>query len=383
MRNQKNDELLVMRGGLFGLLSLFCAMVGTCDILPRGLNPADIGQPPQRAKMKGTDEQLYGPYKGQSLKELWRVRDGFFKSGTVPTGSNEVQRLWQWYRAIDKADPAFGGKTPIEFYGKVMDQYGNPVPSATVNLCWGKGTNLLMQTLQDGSFIFSGATGAGLDIRLYRNGYDAGRQSYAYFHYANFFDEKFHLPNPTNPVVFRLQKLENPEPMYVRSTSLALDVTNTVVWVDVCTGEKGASGDIGFSLVRDEFPGKRSSGYTLNILTQAGGGVVITNEEFMFHAPESGYSPQKAIPHRPSGSNDQRFDPCMELQLYLKTADAKYAAIEVAAGQFMKPEAYVRLVTHFNPSGSRNLEMGPVRLDTEKAKALRAAGEKNKDTDKP
>jgi hypothetical protein len=383
MRNQKNDALMVMSGGLFGWLSLFCAMVGTCDTLPNGLNPADIGQPPQRAKMKGTDEQLYGPYKGKSLKELWRARDGFFKSGTVPTSSNELQRLLQWYWAIEKADPAFRSKTPIEFYGKAMDQYGNPVPSATVKLYWGKGTNLMMQTQQDGSFILSGATGAGLDVRLYKDGYDEGLQSYGSFDYINFFEVKFHLPNPTNPVIFRLQKLENPEPMYVSSTSLKLDVTNTVVWVDVCTGEKGATGDIGFSIVRDEFPGKQETGYTLNVLTQPGGGVVITNEEFMFHAPESGYSPQKTIPHRPSGPNDHSFQPSMEFKLYLKTADAKYAAIKVEVGQYQRPAAYVDLVMCFNPSGSRNLELGPVRLDTQKTKALRAASEKKKDTGKP
>jgi len=212
MRNQKNDALMVMPGGLFGLLSLFCAAVGTCDILPCGLNPSDIGQPPQRVKLKGTDEQLYGPYTGKSLTALWRARDGFFKDGRTPTGSNEVQRLRQWYQAMDNADPAFGSKTPIEFYGKVMDQYGNPVSSATVKLYWGKGTNLLMQTLQDGSFIFSGATGAGLDVRIYKNGYTKGSQSYGSFEYANFFDAKFHLPNPAHPVIFRLQKLENPKP---------------------------------------------------------------------------------------------------------------------------------------------------------------------------
>jgi hypothetical protein len=330
--------------------------------------------------MKGTDEQLYGPYKGMSLKELWRARDEFFKSGTVPTSSNEVQRLWQWYRSIDKADPAFGGKTPIEFYGKAVDQYGNPVPSARVDLYWGKGTNLVMQTQQDGSFVFSGVTGAGLDVRIYKNSYSARSQSYGSFEYANFFDAKFHLPNPAHPVIFRLQKLENPEPMYVSSTSLKLDVTNTVVWVDFGTGEKGATGDIGFSVVRDEFPGKQETGYTLNILTQPGGGVVITNEEFMFHAPESGYSLQKTIPHRPSGPNDHSFQPSMEFKLYLKTADAKYAAIKVEVGQYQRPAAYVDLVMCFNPSGSRNLELGPIRLDTQKAKALRAASEKNKDT---
>ena len=375
MKRSSNDVTMMLRGGLFGLL-LFSSMAVNSVVLADELHPPAIGRTPQRAKSKWTDDQLYGPYKGKSLKSLWSARDEFFKSGRVPTDSNEVQRLWQWHRAMDNADPAFGSKMPIEFYGKAVDQYGKPVPSATVDMYWGKGTNQIMQTLLDGSFVLSGVTGSSLSVHIYKNGYDTGRQSYGAYNYADFFDHYFHLPNPTNPVIFRLQKLENPEPMYVWSGSAKLDVTGTVVWIDVGTGEKGASGDIGFSVVRDVFPGGLTTGYTLDVLTPPAGGVVITNEEFMFNAPESGYSSRETIQHRPSGLNDQRFDPNMKFKLYLKTTDAKYAAIEVVAAQRKVPEAYMQLVIMFNPSGSRNLEIGPIRLDPKKAKALRGTAKK-------
>jgi hypothetical protein len=37
---------------------------------------------------------------------------------------------------MTRRDPDFEWRTPIEFYGKVLDQYGEAVGWATVNLQW-------------------------------------------------------------------------------------------------------------------------------------------------------------------------------------------------------------------------------------------------------
>lgn len=351
------------------LLALFCAKMVSVTMLAEERCPIGAHRLPQRAKTNWTDDQLYGPYKGMSAKELWRERDAFFKSGKVPTDSNEVQRLWQWHRAMDNADPAFGIKVPIEFYGKVIDQYGKPVPAATVDLSWGQGTNRLMKTLADGTFSFGGVKGPALGVTVLKEGYLENKVRTKHFNYADFFAIDFHLPNPAKPVLFRLQKLENPEPMYVWTPSVQMDVKGSVIWFDAGTGKQVEAGDIGFSVVRDDYPGKRESGYVLNLVTPPGGGVVVTNEEYMFLAPETGYRSAVVIPHRPTGSDDQAYHPTMEITFYLRTPDARYAAVETTVIQRNAPAARVDCIFYFNPSGSRNLELGVHnRLDPAKVK---------------
>lgn len=164
--------LIAVNITLFGRLLSLLIMFGTDHLL--SANPANtsgFSDPPERVKLKGTDEELYGPYKRKSLKELWDIRKEFFKSGHVPTDPETVKRLWQWYRTMDEKDPAFKSKTPIQFYGKVIDQYGEPISSAAVDMSWGKGTNYLAQTLSNGYFSLSGVTGSSLSVFVKKEGY--------------------------------------------------------------------------------------------------------------------------------------------------------------------------------------------------------------------
>lgn len=363
-----------MKRPLYGVSVMVIFLLATVRLLSAyEVTWPTFGKSPERTKSKLADEERYGPYKDKPLEELWNIRKEFFKSGRVPIEAKEIKRLQQLYRAMDEKDPTFRSKTPIEFYGRVTDQYGKPVFGAVVDMMWGKGTNCVISTPDSGEFKFSGQTGKSLDVYVHKPGYVVCRDSRKVFQYSDFFDPHFHLPNPTNPVLFRLQKLEGPEPMYVCSLRPKIDVAGTAVWVDVSSGKKGETGDVGFSVVRDSIVAEETPGYTLSILTPSGGGVIVTNEEFMFHAPVTGYSARIQVRQGPSGPNDPIGQSPTELKLYLKTVDNKYAAIEVNVGQFARPEAWVDLVICFNPSGSRNLEMGPVRLDARQVKALRGA----------
>ena len=59
-----------------------------------------------------------------------------FKSTNYPPQTAEEKAQWEWWDAMDKADPDFQWKMPIEFYGKVVDQFGEPVVGATVDFVW-------------------------------------------------------------------------------------------------------------------------------------------------------------------------------------------------------------------------------------------------------
>ncbi|MEJ0089789.1 MAG: hypothetical protein WDM80_08610 [Limisphaerales bacterium] len=67
-------------------------------------------------------------YKG-GLKSVY-----LFKSTNYPPQTAGEKAMWEWWDAMDKADPQFQWKMPIEFYGKVVDQFGEPVPEAMAEL---------------------------------------------------------------------------------------------------------------------------------------------------------------------------------------------------------------------------------------------------------
>jgi DDE superfamily endonuclease len=47
-----------------------------------------------------------------------------------------VDPRWAKRRRLLKEDPQYEWKTPIEFYGKVLDEHGNPVVGATADISW-------------------------------------------------------------------------------------------------------------------------------------------------------------------------------------------------------------------------------------------------------
>ena len=56
-----------------------------------------------------------------------------FKSTNYPPQTIEEQAMWEWYDAMEKADESWQWKMPIEFYGKVIDQFSNPVVGAELS----------------------------------------------------------------------------------------------------------------------------------------------------------------------------------------------------------------------------------------------------------
>ena len=63
-------------------------------------------------------------------------RPRLFKSTNYPPQTAEEKAQWDWWRAMRKTDPSFEWKMPIEFYGKVIDQFSNGVEGASVVLAW-------------------------------------------------------------------------------------------------------------------------------------------------------------------------------------------------------------------------------------------------------
>ncbi|HSP43191.1 MAG TPA: carboxypeptidase-like regulatory domain-containing protein, partial [Luteolibacter sp.] len=228
-----------------------------------------------------TIERL-GPYAGLSAHELWKLRPPMRKSEVYPPKTAAQFAMWQWWRAMRQADGNFEHKTPIEFYGKVVDQNNQPIGGATVNLQWsiiGGTDNRTLKTESDGRFSITGIQGKGISVYAFKSRYLTGLRGKGSYEYAGFYEHNFHVPDPNNPVVFQLWKLGESEPMYKWIASVDLSVDGKPTSVDIKTGRISSAGELSFSVMRDEQPGSRQSGYTLTVRAANGGGIATSSDE--------------------------------------------------------------------------------------------------------
>jgi hypothetical protein len=282
-----------------------------------------------------------------------------FKSTNYPPQTAEEKAQWEWWDAMDKADPDFQWKMPIEFYGKVVDQSDQPVAGAEVELNW---TTVIgpipdpkksIFTGPDGRFEVSGIQGKRLWIAVNKQGYLYSTNSVASFEYAAFFNDNFHVPNPNNPVLFHLHKLMGAEPMYQFEVDKGIAFGGPPVVLDVASGKLTASGDFAFSL-RLDGRSETEPDYTLLLQAQNNAGFILTNERFPFNAPENGYQTEMTIHQR---ATDTNYSNRQTFHFYAKTRDGKYGVVwfEVNVPR-VGDTASCNATIRYNPSGSRNLE---------------------------
>lgn len=272
-----------------------------------------------------------------------------------PTNPDE-KALWDWWFYMDKHDPDFQWRTPISFYGRIIDQHSLPVVGATVKVVWsaiGKTPEQHLVTDAEGRFEISGVNGKGISVTVGAVGYTGGTTSNRSFEYSAFYEPHYHVPDKSKPVLFQLWKLEGAEPMYFWNKLKKMTVDGQKVWFDTQMGTFGASGDVAFSTKRGTSYAPRQFDWSLVIEAAPGGGIALRNEELMFEAPEGGY--QQSWTHDIAGKGES-YTISKTVKFYLKTADGKYAAMQADIGHMTIPEAEVSLSAYFNPSGSRNLQ---------------------------
>ena len=107
-------------------------------------------------------------------------------------------------------------RTPIEFYGKVVDEDTNPVANASVHFVWtdlSKNGTSEKDTAsdQDGVFSLSNTNGKNLIVQVSKNGYYSYQPFGAAFNYAG--ENQNFVPDAANPVIFRLKKKGVTEPL--------------------------------------------------------------------------------------------------------------------------------------------------------------------------
>ncbi|MEY3480790.1 MAG: hypothetical protein RIQ71_1565 [Verrucomicrobiota bacterium] len=262
-------------------------------------------------------------------------------------------------QVLDQVAQVFSA--PIAFYGKVIDQNGEPVPHASIGYTAAdkfnaSGSNYTGQTDENGLFDISGIEGAGLSVGVGKEGYYPveGKSSQIFGYGIG--SDSVRKPPPTKdaPAIFVLHKMGKTESLtFLSGRQFDVPASGRPVTIDLVTGRPNGRGLRVESWLGDT--GRRPFDWRYQ-LSIPEGGLVERTGQFDFVAPEVGYQPTVEI-KMPAAGED--WSSRLEKTYFAKLPDGKYARFKIRF--YPGPQRnFVVLESYVNPQpGSRNLEYNP------------------------
>ena len=163
---------------------------------------------------------------------------------------------------------------PQEMYGRVIDQYGQPVAGAAVT-----GTVMFQagwtasreephttQTDGNGEFQFTGLYGWKLAVAPSKSGYELGRNITAMLLPAS------GKTSPSDRAIFTMWKLKGSEPMTHANIHAYIPCDGTIARFDLLTGKKSAEGDLIVRLTRKPVDIERGKPFDWSVTLEVPGG---------------------------------------------------------------------------------------------------------------
>jgi hypothetical protein len=259
----------------------------------------------------------------------------------------------------DRSDSKWEWKTPISFYGKVVDETLAPISNASVHFEW---TNLSPRgtseanTSSDSQGLFSlgGVKGKRLLVRVTKQGYyNSDSRNRESFEFANPFEEIYYRPDTTSPVLFHLRKKGAGVQLIKKSVEVMLPSDGSGASIDLATGKLSQGGQMEIQAWKPWPPRPLSPHYDWKVLfTISDGGFIEAPAEFAFEAPEAVYSQPFEV-NMPAKAGDA-WRVSAEKTLYFAFGQPrKYGRLHFRTDGTSR---YVFLDYVFNPSGSKNLE---------------------------
>ncbi len=262
------------------------------------------------------------------------------KSPRVSTSSHAV---------IEPKDPtaAFLGafKTPIELYGKVVNQHGNPVAGATIRLSpvdrpFADQSNSKLTLVSDaaGKFSVKGKEGFAMGVSVSKEGYMTlppldGPSSSAMISYGGEGKTGKRYSKPATPLVLTLHEIGPVDPIfYVERTNRKLPVDGTVRAIAL-DSEKGlGEHKIEFrfksdwsKLPKDNEVNSKRYDWSLEARIP-GGGFIESDSDYKFEAPENGYQESIKIEYTATMPQGQ-WEYYAHRRYFVKFSDGSYGRI--------------------------------------------------------
>lgn len=307
-------------------------------------SPTNVPAPTNTAaQITATNQQPFPVTNTNKLDEQEIIKQ--YRQGTISKGQ-AMQQL------------ALAKNLNLDLYGRVIDQYGQPVVGAKIQgdvvirlgFMQQRDDVHFTQTDESGNFSFLGFNGTGLGIWPQKAGY--------------FYNLKLpsrrpdnYSPNPDNPVIFTMWKLRGAEPLVDQQIKTNIPYVGTSVAFNMLTGKEDPNGDLRISLSR--FPLTIAPGlmhpYDWQFkLEVVGGGLLQEDDPYPYWAPENGYEPAVEFT---MNSNSIPWSDELNQSFYFKNNDGQYGMMHVDLNTSSKhPETGIDIQMLINPSGSQNLE---------------------------
>jgi hypothetical protein len=242
---------------------------------------------------------------------------------------------------------------PMDTYGQVVDQNGQPVAGVKVQglvkVGIGDSEEHDTETDAQGLFHFLGLHGQGLGIRLQKQGYEYGYKI-PYQRPGNY------LPDPNSPVLITMWKLHGPEPMVHTSIHAYIPCDGGVTRFDLLTGKKSPNGDFSVNLIRNPVNIVRGKPFDWSVTFEVtNGGLQTITNFYPNEAPLEGYQSRITFDFP---TNMPQWSSLFTPSLYFKSKDGKMfgrMTVKIMA-DYQPPPTLIRADIYANPAGSRNLE---------------------------
>lgn len=308
---------------------------------------AIVNRPPQPVKQfqQPTNILQSHPNPKTGLETLAEVRSNLLSPGRMKR-LEKIQEAW---------------RTPIEFYGIVVDQSNNPVAGASIQFVCSDlsktGTSYYnAESDANGMFSLTGVLRKGISVQVSKEGYYASRRDRDSFEYAFNGGNNF-VPDAGNPVIFHLHKKGQGAQLTTSAYGMRDDFPvlvprdGTPVNVDLIERKTDVSGDLQLSQIKPDWSQLQQATNWSFHMNLSDGGFVGEDDAFQFEAPETGYESTIDL-------NFVKGEPGWETQMatnyYIVFGQPpKYGWLHIDANIAQQT---VFLKYAINPTGSRNLE---------------------------
>lgn len=281
----------------------------------------------------------------------------------VATAASNLSDLETKYRQglISKGEVIFEAQKrqylqPQNFYGKVIDQNGDPVVGVeitagnegldTTGRVWPQ--TFRAQSDLDGLFEITGKIGTPIGVRLSKSGYLWGLRGEGYKAPAG------GASSPADRVILTMWKLHGAEPLVGSGLDAKIAFDGSSTRFDIMTGKESADGDLQITLLRSPLGVRRGRDifdWTVKIEI-LGGGILPENDPYPYWTPGNGY--QSSFEFNMS-SNNIPWSSSFQGNFYIKNARGQYGRMQANVYAALTP-ARIQFGFTINPSGSQNLE---------------------------
>lgn len=253
-------------------------------------------------------------------------------------------------------------RTPIDFYGVVLDQDGNPVSSAKVSASvldnMLKGTPISEITDASGKFTIK-SNGISLHVRVSKSGYyyvekeGALKPSSQGFDFGVDSGRGIHQPDPASPTVFHLRKAGTPVPLEALRAQPKVPRDGRPITISLSKTSKVALQISCRTMEDDTQPPNAPYDWRCEI-TLEGGGIQEAKDEHSFLAPSDGYD-QLAVIDMPKTLDRKQWNSRAGKNYWLRFPDDTFGKINfmmIARGDHF---AVIQGFRNLSPN-DRNLE---------------------------